>query len=128
MSEKVRVLIVDDDPQHLALVQRLLVGRGMEVETSDAPLGVSNTVRRFEPDVVLLDVQMDRLTGDRILGVARRHAPPGTRFLLHSASDETRLRTLATEAGADGWVSKSTDADELIRVVESHARKRRAEA
>lgn len=128
MSEKFRVLIVDDDPQHLTLVQRLLGSRGMEVETSDAPLGVSNTVRRFNPDVVLLDVHMERLTGDRILGVARRHAPPGTRFLLHSAADETQLRALAAEAGADGWVSKSTDADELIRVVESHARKRRSEA
>ena len=102
-----RVLVVDDDPLQLELIQRSLVLEGFEVTITKAALGVSNLVRAFAPDVVLIDVNIPALTGDRILTLARRHAPPTTKFLLFSACDESRLRALASETGADGWISKS---------------------
>lgn len=128
MSDPIRVLVVDDDLLHLSMVERLLASYGFAVQTCSSALGVSNTIRHGSPDVVLLDVQMANLTGDRLLGVARRHAPPGTQFLLYSASDDTRLRRLATEAEADGWISKSADAEQLVRRIEEHARRRQARA
>jgi CheY-like chemotaxis protein len=127
MSENLRVLIVDDDALHLSLVQRLLGSYGIDVQTCDSPLGVSNTVRHSKPDVVLLDVNMAQLSGDRVLGVARRHAPPGTQFVLYSASDETVLRDLAQQVGADGWISKSTEADALVSRIQEYGRRRRAQ-
>jgi len=127
MSDKVRVLIVDDDALHLSLTQRLLGSHGIEVLTCDSPLGVSNLVRHNKPDVVLLDVNMTQLSGDRVLSVARRHAPPGTQFILYSAADEEKLRELATRAGADGWLSKSTESEELVRKIRSFARRGPAE-
>jgi two-component system OmpR family response regulator len=76
-------------------------------------LGVSNLVRSFVPDAVLLDVNIPALTGDRLLTLARRHAPSATRFFLYSACDASRLRALASETGADGWMTKSTGAAEV---------------
>ena len=122
MSEKLRVLIVDDDALHLSLVRRLLGSHGIEVETCDSPLGVSNLVRHNKPDVVLLDVNMAHLSGDQILSVARRHAPPETRFVLYSAADESKLRELAQQAGADGWISKSTDSEVLVKKIRAFKR------
>ncbi|WP_373045073.1 response regulator [Vulgatibacter sp.] len=127
MAEPLRVLVVDDDALHLSMVQRLLGGYGIEVQTSSSALGVSNTVRHNRPDVVLLDVNMAQLSGDRVLGVARRHAPPGTQFLLYSANDESTLRNLARDVEADGWISKSADPEELVRKLEEHGRRRKAQ-
>ena len=75
MTTALRVLVVDDDGMYLELVQRSLRGFGMEVTTTDSSLGVSNLIRRLEPDVVLLDVNIPALSGDAVLGLARRHAP-----------------------------------------------------
>ena len=127
-ADNLRVLIVDDDELHLSMVQRLLGSYGVEVLTCSSPLGVSNQVRHERPDVVLLDVNMDKLTGDRVLGVARRHAPAGTQFVLYSANDESMLRNLAQTVEADGWISKSAEPDVLVRKLEEFGRRRRAQA
>lgn len=126
MSDKIRVLIVDDDPLHLSMVQRLLGSYGFEVEASESALGVSNTIRHSNPDVVLLDVNIPDLSGDQVLQIARRHAAPGTQFVLYSANDESRLKQLAETVSADGWISKSAEPEQLVKRLQEHARKRRA--
>jgi two-component system, OmpR family, response regulator len=107
---KLRVLVVDDDVQHLELVRRSLRAFGIDVETSDSSLGVSAIIRRTEPDLVLLDVNIPALPGDALLGLARRHAPPKTKFILFSSDDEASLRKTAATCGADGYITKSADA------------------
>ena len=112
---KVRVLVVDDDPDQLELVRRTLSPHGFEVQTHNSALGVSNLVRNGEPDLVLLDVNFPALKGDQVVGLARRYAPQGTKFVLYSAADEARLRSLALASGADGYLSKSVQGPDLIR-------------
>ncbi len=106
-EQPLHVFIVDDDPAQLKMLERLLTLEGFEVTTSEAALGVSNMVRHYAPDLVLLDVNIPALTGDRLLTVARQHAPPNTKWVLVSACDEDQLRTIAREVNADGWMSKS---------------------
>ncbi|AKU99088.1 Response regulator [Labilithrix luteola] len=108
-----RVLVVDDDTMQLELLERTLRSEGFVVMTCSSPIGVTSIVRSFVPHVVLMDVDIPALSGDRILALARKSAPPMTRFLLHSAADEAVLRRLAKEADADGWISKSTTGAEL---------------
>ncbi len=124
LDRPIRVLVVDDDANHLDLTARSLRSYGIEVTASSQPLGVSNIVRKIEPDVVLLDVNIPALPGDRLLSVARRHAPKGTQFVLYSACDESRLRRLASEVEADGWISKSTEAPQLAKKIEEYSRRR----
>ena len=121
-----RVLIVDDDAVQLEMIQRSLRLEGFDVTVTRAALGVSNLVRSFAPDAVLLDVNIPALTGDRLLGVARRHAPATTRFFLYSACDESRLRALAKETGADGWISKSTGTPEVAARIRASCRAAKA--
>lgn len=113
-ERKLRVLIVDDNQQQLDLTSRQLKSFGFEVQTMSGSFGVSTIIRSFLPDVVLLDVEIPALSGDRLLTIARRYAEPGTRFVLFSACDETKLRALAKETQADGWISKSETAEELV--------------
>jgi two-component system OmpR family response regulator len=114
-APKVRVLVVDDDPDQLDLVVRTLSSHGFEVQTHNSALGVSNLVRNVEPDLVLLDVNFPALKGDQVVSLARRYAPQGTKFILYSAFDEGRLRSLALASGADGYLSKSVQGAELIQ-------------
>ncbi|OJH36153.1 response regulator [Cystobacter ferrugineus] len=114
ITTRARVLVVDDDPDQLDLVRRTLAPH-FDVQTHDSALGVTNLVRQGEPDLVLLDVNFPALKGDQVLSLARRYAPRGTKFILYSATDESRLRSLALAAGADGYLSKSIQGAELIQ-------------
>ncbi|MDC0710916.1 response regulator [Stigmatella sp. ncwal1] len=118
---KLRVLVVDDDPDLLDLVARSLSAHGIEVETHPSALGVSNRVRDTVPDVVLIDVNFPAaaLKGDKVVSLARVSAPRDTRFILYSASDEAQLRSLALSSGADGYLSKSVQGAELARKIHS---------
>jgi DNA-binding response OmpR family regulator len=127
MSEmKIRVLVVDDDQDQLTLAERTLSAYGFDVRTHRSSLGVSNLVRTSTPDLVLLDVNIPALSGDKVLALARAQAPAGTKFILYSASDETKLRALARASGADGYISKSVNGEALAQKLESIHQKGRA--
>jgi DNA-binding response OmpR family regulator len=129
MSElKIRVLVVDDDQDQLVLAERTLSAYGFEVRTHRSSLGVSNLVRTSAPDLVLLDVNIPALTGDKVLALARAQAPMKTRFILYSASDESKLRALARESGADGYITKSVQGEELAQRLSALHQKARATA
>ncbi len=128
MSEsKVRVLVVDDDPSQLLLAERSLSACGFEVQTHPTSFGVSDLVRTTAPDLVLLDVNIPALSGDRVLGLARARAPRDTQFVLYSSASEEKLRLLALESGADAYISKDVWGLDLgKRLLEIHRRRRAA--
>jgi DNA-binding response OmpR family regulator len=101
-----RVLVVDDDPLQVELVERGLSRDGFEVRgvTSIADMVVE--AQRFAPRIVLIDVNMPDDPGGRAVAVAR-DAAPGVQIVLYSAWEESRLRVLASQLGADGFISKS---------------------
>ncbi|MDB4993630.1 MAG: Response regulator [Myxococcaceae bacterium] len=110
-----RVLIVDDDPLRLELVHRGLSFAGFEVSTLGSPIGATSALRNFAPDIVLIDVDIPGLPGDRLMGLLRRYAPSKTRFLLFSSCDGPTLERLAIEVRAHGWLSKGESVAEISR-------------
>lgn len=123
-NEPLRILVVDDDNAQLELVERTLKADGIEVMTCSSPIGVTNQIVSFNPKIVLVDVNIPALSGDRLIGISRKWAPQGTLFVLYSASDESRLRGLAREVGADGWISKSVTGSVLTARLRSFAQGR----
>ncbi len=78
----------------------------------------------FAPRIVLVDVHIPALSGDRLIGISKKWAPQGTLFVLYSASDEARLRGLAREVEADGWISKSVTGSDLTAKLRAFAQGR----
>lgn len=121
-ASDLRLLVVDDDPMQLELVQRSLGHEGFVVETSSTLAAASAAVARFVPDVVLVDVNIPGMSRDDLRGFVAAgggHA----RVLLFSAEDGSRLKTLAASLGAHGWLSKSSALPEIARQLrELHAR------
>lgn len=120
------VLVVDDEPQNLMLLQDLLEARGYRVLTTvDGEAGL-DVAGKDNPDVILLDVMMPRLSG---LDVCRHlKADPRTAIipvLLVTALDAREDRLAGISAGANDFITKPIDsADLLLRVRNAVSAKR----
>lgn len=107
------MMVVDDDLRQLQLIERMLKAEGFDVVSISEPIGASNLVRSFQPDVVLLDVNIPALSGDRLLSLIRKVAEPYARLVLHSSDDPESLRERAHKVGADAWIQKDFSAGQL---------------
>jgi CheY-like chemotaxis protein len=67
-----RVLIADDVPEVVQLLRDFLTEQGYEVHTATTGIEVLNAVVPFQPDVILLDMQMPGLSGMKVLDELRR--------------------------------------------------------
>jgi len=101
-----RLLIIDDDPMQLELVQRGLARDGFDVRGVTTVAELAIVAAEFAPAIVLIDVNLPDASGARAIEVARE-AAPGAHVVLYSAWEESRLRVLAADLGADGYLSKS---------------------
>ena len=121
-----KVLVVDDEPQNVMLLQDLLEARGYQVLTADDGQNGLVLAREHNPDVVLLDVMMPRLSGFDVCH--RLKAEPSTAMipvLLVTALDAREDRLAGIGAGASDFISKPIDsADLILRVRNAVATKR----
>lgn len=104
-----RILIIDDDIAHLDSARGILEAEGHEVFTQNQPFGSTNAVIGLKPDMVLLDVNMPALSGDRLAEVLRANSQTrNVMVVLHSSNDEDHLRTTARRLGLDGYICKGS--------------------
>ena len=110
-----RVLVVDDESDVTELLQYRLEQEGYRVATLNDPLGFVAKVREFEPDLMLLDIMMPELSGIQLCRIARadptiKHIP----IIFLSARGEVEDRIKGLEAGAEDYVSKPFNTNELL--------------
>jgi DNA-binding NarL/FixJ family response regulator len=125
-TKPIKVLIVDDHP-----VVRLGLRTMLESEENIAVTGVTGSakealleVARFQPDVVLMDLRMPGMEGaDAIAELRRIH--PDIRILVLTNYEEDEYIFRALQAGAMGYLLKSTPQEEIVQAVEMvHQNKR----
>ncbi len=123
---KPRILVVDDQPVNITLLERKLQLEGMEVASAlDGPTCLE-MVSDFQPDVILLDVMMPGMDGYEVC--SRLHANDKTRdipviFITASISKEGRLHGL--ETGAVDYITKPIDLEETAARVRTQISLRR---
>ena len=112
------VLIVDDNPQNLELLQAFLESLPVTVHTAVDGMDALEKVRQYHPDLILLDIMMPRLSGFQVCRKIK--ADPATRdiqVLMVTALSELGDIEQATECGTDDFVSKPVNKFELqVRV------------
>ncbi len=120
-----RILVVDDDSRHLQTTREILELEGYQVTVRDTPFGTTEVVSAERPDLVLLDVNMPALSGERLCTLVRGNASVGRTvpILFYSSNDEDSLRQAVQRFGADGYVCKG-DLPGLRRKVEQIVRRR----
>lgn len=118
-----RILIVDDDRTHLDSTKGLLEAEGYEVFTHEQGFGSTNAIALLQPDLVLLDVNMPGLSGDRLAEVYRANSRTrSVRVMLYSSNDEDALRDAARRLQLDGYICKGNPATLRLRVAAILAR------
>lgn len=117
--QPLKVMIVDDDETTLEVTSAVLEDRGYEVVKRDSAIGTTMAILREQPEVVLLDVHMPGLTGDRLAElVAPRKGRAAPIVILHSGSTRAELEQLALRCGAAGIIEKTRDPFDFIRSFE----------
>ena len=110
-----RVLVVDDDPEIREVVSWLLEDEGLAVETaSDGPRALDCATRE-RPALIVLDMGLPLMSGEEVAVRIRAHYGVPPPIIVVSA--DGRAAEKATRIGAQGYLHKPFDIDELVRLV-----------
>ena len=115
------VLLVEDDPAIRDAVAYSLGRDGLEVVTANDGAAGLALARERQPDAVVLDVMLPRMSGLDMLRVLRAEAP--VPILLLTARDSEADRVQGLEAGADDYLTKPFNVRELVARVKAILRR-----
>ena len=121
-----RVLVVDDEPQNIRLLQIRLQAAGYTVLTATSGQEALELVQVDMPDLILLDVMMPGMNGFEVC--QRIRAEESTQFIpvvMVTALSDKEDRIKAIEIGADDFISKPFDSHEVLARVRSLVRIKR---
>ena len=110
-----KILIVDDEPANIRLLESLLQGKGYTcIKSITDPRETLDIYQGFQPDLVLLDLNMPHLTGLQVLEQLynidqKRHVP----IMILTAQTDRDPRLKALKLGARDFLSKPFDLIEL---------------
>lgn len=120
-----RVLVVDDLEQNVRLLDAVLSSNGYQVASASSGPEALERVKEEVPDIVLLDIQMPGMNGYEVCRRLREDA--STQFLpvVMVTSSDQEVRVNAIEAGADDFIIKPFNKQELLARVRSLVRIKR---
>jgi twitching motility two-component system response regulator PilH len=117
-----KVLIVDDSPAQVKLMQGLLDPEGYQSFGLNDPLRVEETIASLHPSVILLDVVMPERNGFQVCrelkGSAEYQSIP---VILVTSKDTASDKYWGEQQGADAYVTKPFTREELLRAVRRFA-------
>jgi len=113
-----KFFIVDDDPDTLALVARLLTDAGHEVTVRASSNGALRDIPEARPDCVITDLMMPGMDGFELTRELRRKPElAGMKIMILSAKSYDFDRRRAKEMGADGYITKPINRDTFMQSI-----------
>jgi two-component system KDP operon response regulator KdpE len=123
MSNRVKILVVDDEPKIRMFIRANLEARGYEVSLAEDGAEAVEEAARILPDVIVLDVNMPRMDGIEACRKIREWS--NTPIIILSVREGEKDKVRALDEGADDYVTKPFGIEELlarIRVALRHSR------
>jgi two-component system, OmpR family, response regulator MprA len=120
-AQTAHVLVVDDDPRMLSMMRRVLEADGYHVVTATEGEAALEIVRRGQVNLIILDVMMPGLGGFEVCRTVRRESV--VPILMLTARDEAVDKVNGLDCGADDYVVKPFDTDELMARVRALLRR-----
>jgi DNA-binding NarL/FixJ family response regulator len=116
----IRVLIVDDHDLFRTGLRALLEDEGFEVTDASGGPEAARRARGFQPDVVVMDMNMPEMTGVEATPLVLEVAPAASVLMLTIATDDQRVLG-AVRAGASGYLLKDAPLEEIAAGVRAAA-------
>jgi DNA-binding response OmpR family regulator len=120
MAEKERILVVEDDPAFADLLQLHLAAAGYVVRVSVDGLAALRAFEEERPALVTLDLALPAISGFRLVQLFKRRRPEIPVLVVTALAFEEAEDT--AYAGADDFLTKPFDPDQLVQKVEFHLR------
>jgi two-component system response regulator HydG len=117
MSEKPRILVVDDEESHRIMLRAVLKEEGYEVAEAADGLEALRAVEQEPFDLILLDIRMATMDGIEALTEIRKKSPL-VPVLIMTAYASVKTAVMALKAGAFDYLTKPLDVEELKILVE----------
>ncbi|MFC0674487.1 MtrAB system response regulator MtrA [Brachybacterium hainanense] len=121
MTTPSRILVVDDDQAIAEMVGIVLRGKGFEVVTTPDGASALEAFPRVRPDLVLLDLMLPGIDGIEVCRRLRRES--GVPVIMLTARSDTADVVEGLEAGADDYLTKPFEPDELVARIKARVRR-----
>jgi DNA-binding response OmpR family regulator len=121
MTDPKTILLVDDEPRYLRLMEVNLQTEGFAVRTAADGQQAVESVAAFQPDLILLDVMMPVMDGFTACGRIREFSM--IPIIMVTAKGEERDRVRGLDGGADDYIVKPFSAQELLARVRAVLRR-----
>ena len=121
MSEKQRILIVDDEPQITRVLRRSLTTHGYDVRSAADGESALETLGDWPPDLVVTDLSMPNMNGLELC--KRLRSVSQIPIIVLSVRGEEQIKVEALDAGADDYVTKPFSMDELLARIRAALRR-----
>jgi DNA-binding response OmpR family regulator len=119
MSKK-RILVIDDEPDFVRLLQARLQIGGYDVLTADDGIKGIQTARREKPDVIIMDIMMPGLDGHMVCDMLKKSTMTWSIPVIYLTARSSQVdELLALEKGAKYYLTKPYNPDMLLEMVKS---------
>ncbi len=115
MRGELKVLVVDDHPDMVDALARLLDARGYEVRTAHDGVEALRLEAEFQPDCLLLDVSMPLMDGAEVARIVRERRGADITLVAVTGRADLGLRSCELEA-MDHWLKKPIDFEVFYRI------------
>lgn len=127
--EKIKILVVDDEPDVVAMIQRALVSEGFDVACAYDGISAIDLAESEKPDLILLDIMMPMMSGYEVCQQLRSNPP--TReipVLCVTSAHNPDTRHRAHAVGAQGVLVKPFIPRELVLQIRRYLQNAKADA
>lgn len=121
-GQKPRVLLIDDNAIVLEMASTSLQAAGFDVHTCLSVFSLPTQIEALRPDVVVVDLLMPALSGDKVIDIIRRTSAHRCPILIYSGAPDEEIERCAASSGAEGYVKKTRDLGPLVRAVRGQLR------
>lgn len=126
MIVPITIVVVDDDPEFLQIIRAIVTPEAESIrvvgEAENGERGLA-VIRRERPDIVITDLIMPGLNGVELTRYIRNELPD-TKIILISSHTEEAYRLMASDSGADSFVSKRVITHSLLPAIRDVIRRR----
>ncbi|MGM0438804.1 MAG: response regulator transcription factor [Bacillota bacterium] len=120
-----KVLLIEDNKNIIKVISMLLKSKGFDVKVETDGVSGVETAIDWEPDLILLDIKLPKMNGFLVCETLRDNEKTiDTKIIIISAKAEEEDIQRGYDLGADEYLTKPINPDDLLKVIDKHLKQK----